>query len=190
MIQMNTNEKFVVSFRITHPTMDASTFCKSLGLPIFRYWVAGQPRKSTDGKLLSGVYENSYCSCRLSFGDGEDLGSSLEKWLHLLELHKSEVQTITNSGGDINFFIGWFFEETAGLEFDWKILHRLSGLKISLQLDAYGTKSVLDARGRFHAINQKDKGRGRSVYGVNPSNGSVCNPEGEDVGNLEDAPRK
>ena len=47
-----------------------------------------------------------------------------------------------------------------------------------------------DARGRFHGIKQKDKGRGKSVYGVNPSDGSVCNPEGEDVGNLEGAPRK
>lgn len=139
---MNTNEKIVVSLRMTHPTMDVSTFCESLGLHLFRYWIAGQPRKTTDGKLLNGVYENSYCCCRLFVEDYEDLEPALEKCLHLLEMHKVDVQVITDSGGEMNFFIGWFFEGTSGLEFDWKILRRMSDLKISLQLDANGATPV------------------------------------------------
>jgi hypothetical protein len=47
-----------------------------------------------------------------------------------------------------------------------------------------------DARGRFHGIKQSDKGRGRDKYGVNPQTGEVCNPQGDVVGDLSDAPRK
>ncbi|WP_187308483.1 RHS repeat-associated core domain-containing protein [Lysobacter antibioticus] len=51
-----------------------------------------------------------------------------------------------------------------------------------------------EAKGRFHGIKQKDKGqgggRGKDVYGVNPNTGDVVNPEGEVVGNLEDAKPK
>lgn len=47
-----------------------------------------------------------------------------------------------------------------------------------------------EARGRFHGIKQSDKGRGRDKYGVNPQTGEVCNPEGDVVGDLSDAPRK
>lgn len=47
-----------------------------------------------------------------------------------------------------------------------------------------------DARGRFHGIKQSDKGRGRDKYGVNPQTGEVCNPDGDVVGDLGDAPRK
>ena len=47
-----------------------------------------------------------------------------------------------------------------------------------------------DAQGRFHGIKQADKGRGKDKYGVDPSSGSVCNPDGGDVGNLGNAARK
>ena len=137
-IQMKTNERIVLSLRMTHPTMDLSTFCESIGLSLFRYWIAGQPRKTTDGKLLHGLYENSYCCCRLFVSSYEDMQPAIEKCLQLLEMHKGNVQLITDSGGEVNFFIGWFFEGMSGLEFDWKILRRISDLKISLELDANG----------------------------------------------------
>ncbi|GAA6121153.1 RHS repeat-associated core domain-containing protein [Acidovorax sp. FG27] len=47
-----------------------------------------------------------------------------------------------------------------------------------------------DARGRFHGIKQSNKGRGRDRYGVNPQTGEVCDPNGDIVGDLDDAPRK
>lgn len=45
-----------------------------------------------------------------------------------------------------------------------------------------------DARGRFHGVKQSDKGCGRDKYEVNPQTGEVCNPDGDVVGDLGDAP--
>ena len=47
-----------------------------------------------------------------------------------------------------------------------------------------------EGRRRFHGIKQKCGGGGRDVYGVDPKTGDVYDPEGEVVGNLEDAKAK
>lgn len=47
-----------------------------------------------------------------------------------------------------------------------------------------------DGRGRFHGIKQGNKGRPTDKYGVNPETGDVYDPNGEYVGNLNDAKRK
>ena len=47
-----------------------------------------------------------------------------------------------------------------------------------------------EGRLRFHGIKQKDKGKGKDNYGVNPDTGDVINGQGEDARNLGDAKPK
>ena len=60
--------------------------------------------------------------------------------------------------------------------------------------DEWGRRNGVGAkegRGRFHGAKQDCPGsKATDVFGVNPETGDVYDPEGEIVGNLEDAKRK
>ena len=113
-------------------------FCALIDLRPWKCNLAGAVRQTEDGRLLGGVYKQSFCTCRFEFDEDADLEVSLNSALDLLEPKRSEIANMTATGGQLHFFIGWFFEGTAGLCLDWKTLRRTSDLEISFQFDAYG----------------------------------------------------
>ncbi len=59
----------------------------------------------------------------------------------LLELHSDYLKHFAATGGQIEYFIGWFTTDVSGGDtLSWDLLARLSKLKISLALDVYGNK--------------------------------------------------
>ena len=47
-----------------------------------------------------------------------------------------------------------------------------------------------EGKGRFHGIKQKDNGKPKENYGVDPGTGEVYAPDGTPVGNLDDVKPK
>ncbi|BBB62722.1 hypothetical protein UNDKW_4449 [Undibacterium sp. KW1] len=132
------NKEFSLSLRMTHPELDLLVFCDLIGLIPWKWNTAGEVRKTKDGRLLGGVHKQSFCTCTLDFDQDDTLEAAINRTLDLLESKKSDIVKMTSSGGQMHFFIGWFFEGTAGLILDWQILRRVADLEISIQLDAYG----------------------------------------------------
>lgn len=59
-----------ISFRVTHPTLDAGTITAQLCMTPKFCWTVGEPRKTPKGTPLDGVREESYCT--FDIGSGED----------------------------------------------------------------------------------------------------------------------
>ncbi|MFZ3002829.1 MAG: hypothetical protein WA071_21115 [Undibacterium umbellatum] len=139
---MTTQQKkreFALSLRMTHPEIDLQAFCDLIELVPWKCHLAGELRQIEEGRLLGGVHKLSFCTCVFEFDEDVSLEDVINIALDDLESKRNEIADMTSSGGEIHFFIGWFFEGTAGMILDWKTLRRMSDLKISFQLDAYGT---------------------------------------------------
>lgn len=132
------NKEFSLSLRMMHPDLDLLVFCDLIGLIPWKWYKAGEVRKTKDGRLLGGIHKDSFCTCSLDFDQDNTLEAAINEILDLLELKKNDIVKMTTSGGEMHFFIGWFFEGNAGLVLDWQILRRMADLEISIQLDAYG----------------------------------------------------
>jgi hypothetical protein len=103
--------EFTLSFRITHPSQDLSKVHAMLGsIPGFtpgRIWKVGDARKTPKGNKLEGHYPNSYCYLEIknkAQSDDESLSSAIEDAMGQLRQHKSALQEIVKTGGELNFF--------------------------------------------------------------------------------------
>jgi hypothetical protein len=129
--------KCEVWFRIYHPKIDLGKVADQLGLVVKTKWVAGSPRKTPKGRLLSGVYESSYCLFLLSPDRDMGLVEFLDSFARRLETHKGILSSLCKTGGKLEIYISMFVTKNSGEVFGWNVLARLSKLKISLALDIY-----------------------------------------------------
>lgn len=53
------------SLRLKHPTLDLRAIANALNFPIARIWASGTNRRTPQGDLLEGVYEESYVALRI-----------------------------------------------------------------------------------------------------------------------------
>jgi len=49
------------------------------------------------------------------------------------------LDRLASSGGTFNFFVGWFSDRNSGDRLEWNLLREMARLRISLDLDVYGT---------------------------------------------------
>jgi hypothetical protein len=54
-----------------------------------------------------------------------------------LEPHRNVLEEVWSTGGRLDFFVGWFLDEDTGDALDWRILEKMSQLRIELQLNIY-----------------------------------------------------
>jgi len=130
--------KYVVSFRIHHPSMDPDLISSKLGLEPQHKWKAGAERKTPKGKPLTGVYEKSFCTFRLKHGKNIELADFLKGYTKKLHKNKRFLKSIRSTGGKLEYFIGWFTDKDSGEVFDLELLEQLVKLGIDLSLAVYG----------------------------------------------------
>lgn len=130
---------YMISLRLTHPSIDPSVFSQTLGLEPQTTWHAGKSRKTPKGTPLEGTYQESFWTCQITEDKWPDkeLVEALLEILDQLEPHKEFFHRLVSEGGNAEFFIGWFFDGNSGDVFDQKILARLVDLKINLSFDIY-----------------------------------------------------
>lgn len=131
--------RFKLSLRLKHPSISPEEISAALGMAPWRAWKVGDPRQTPAGLPLKGHYEQTYwCSPSLAVGQIEDLISSIERVLDRLEKSKDFLVSVSEGGGRIEFFIGWFAGPRSGGDtFEWRLLRRLSDLRIDLSFDVY-----------------------------------------------------
>lgn len=127
--------KISLSLRVQQPQDDLEFLKDVLGVEPFRCWKQGDQKSTPQGKLLEGVYDISYCCLRFGYCEQERLCEHIEVFLDQVELHKTSLLSIVNSGGSLE--LGLFFMESCKLVdvIEWSILKRLSNLQISLGFD-------------------------------------------------------
>ena len=130
--------RFMVSLRFSGKHIDCDYISQHINLKPKHKWKTGEPRKTPKGTLLEGVHERSYCTYPIEKNEGEDLSELLDRVVDELMPHKSLFDEVRESGGEAEFFIGWFTSGNSGDIFTYDLLRKLGELSIDLSFDVYG----------------------------------------------------
>jgi hypothetical protein len=138
--------RYSISLRITHPNMTPEEISGSLGMIADTSWRAGDPAVTKGGKSLNRSRRETYWTSNVSsaVSSDKDLSSALHHILDRLTSHEGFFRKIRADGGRIEFFIGWFLKEQAGVKFDQSLLSRLTALQIDFALDTYHDPDIPD----------------------------------------------
>jgi hypothetical protein len=126
--------------------MDLDAVSAALGIKPWVLWKVGEPRRTPKGTALDGVYETAFWTCRLVDGSSieQDLPSALSAALDTVAPARSLFATIAQTGGRVEFFIGWFFNDGNGGDvLDHSLLGKLAGMSIDLTFDVYGADDAI-----------------------------------------------
>ena len=138
--------KYSVSLSISHPSIDPDSISRKFGITPIREHRLGGVRKTHTGEILEGNYESSFWRARLH--ESERLASTdilLEDFLAEQNArfapHKEYFRQLVESGGYVEYFIGWFEEGTGNISasFSSELLSKTSALKIAIGLDVYSS---------------------------------------------------
>jgi len=133
----NDIKRYEVSLRLRHPTMDPDEISSSLDLKPRITWRSGEQRRTSTGLVLEGSYDQSYWVGSLPVDSSQQsLIDTLELYLRNLESRAEFMRAFHDTGGNAEFFVGWY--GTGGATFAWDLLERCAFLRIELGMDVYG----------------------------------------------------
>lgn len=129
--------KVVISIRINHPSwpLDRITSLMKCAPEIGRS--VGEERRTPKGKKLDGKNPETHWIKSLKY-KGDSLPDAIEKAISEFGRQSAVGREIRQSGGRVEFFIGWFFDKNGGDVLSAELLGRLADLGIDLSFDVYG----------------------------------------------------
>lgn len=129
--------RVVISVRIKHPKWDHAAITKLLNCEPDISRTVGEERKTPTGQKLKGTNPNTYWCKDLDY-EGDSLSGAIEVGLRLFDPIAGAVAKIRQDGGNVEFFIGWFFDANGGDVLPSLIMRRLADHGIDLSFDVYG----------------------------------------------------
>jgi hypothetical protein len=127
---------YSISLRVRHPEIDLSYLGPLLDLEPNRVWKAGDCRKTPKNTPLEGINSQSYWCARIAHDREKSetcpLEDKIAEWNAKLRLHQTELDTLLNNGGKIEYFIWIYCENNLGFELSHNLLKEIAGLGISL----------------------------------------------------------
>lgn len=145
---ITTNFAYEVSLRIAHPSIDPEEVTSTLSIAPTHACKAGSGRTTLKGSPLPGVNRETfwrYRICRKAKGEAGTLPETLAAMNQALSSKREFLRTLRESGGRVEYFIGWFTDFNSGEVLDWRVLQQCGDLGIDLALDVYGHRDDRDA---------------------------------------------
>ncbi|URL59854.1 DUF4279 domain-containing protein [Luteibacter flocculans] len=126
-----------VSLRIFSQDLTAADIVASLSLTPARQWTKGEIRTAPSGRVLDGVWENTYVTFRLMDRQRIGLADALSSCVRQLNHLASALGKLRQSGAKTELFVGWFLDKDSGDALPSNLLAALSNLGLDLSLDVY-----------------------------------------------------
>ena len=126
--------EYRVSLQIRHPSADPNDIVQQIGRTPVRSWAVGEPRQTPTGRVLEGVYRETYCVFDVGRGNDGELARLLGKAVAELDGAKALFRDLRETGGSINFYVTWTAGER-GEVFDTALLFSLAQLGIDLGIE-------------------------------------------------------
>lgn len=126
-----------VSLRIFSQDLTAADIVASLSLTPTRQWTKGETRTTPSGRVLDGVWENTYVTFRLMDGQRIGLADALSSCVRQLNHIASALGKLRQNGAKTELFVGWFLDKDSGDALPSDLLAALSNLGLDLSLDVY-----------------------------------------------------
>lgn len=139
---MTSSFKYEACLRITHPEIDPETVTKRLNINPTISHKAGDSRRTPKGNSLPGFNKETFwmhvIDAEIS-DQSKSLLSLLVDMNQRISFAQDYLREIEETGGSIEYFIGWFSGVNSGDVFNWQFLEKCAALRISLAFDVYGT---------------------------------------------------
>src|ERR1700721_863638 len=100
--------RFALSFRLRHPSMRSDLISKALQAEPRRQWSSGDERTTPSGMRLGGTRRDSYWSQHLSDTSESSPTEQIGSHLPQIEKHSEFLKSFVDTGGSVEYFIGWF----------------------------------------------------------------------------------
>ncbi|GGD59621.1 hypothetical protein GRI62_00645 [Erythrobacter arachoides] len=131
--------QYSIGLQVYHPYADPHVIERGFALEALHKKKAGEVRRASNGTLLSGAYRESYCFFDLASGDDGKLADCLRTLVKVLEAKQGYINEIKQSGGRLNWFIGWTCGEH-GENFDIELLSDLARLGIDFGIQPFADR--------------------------------------------------
>jgi hypothetical protein len=134
--------EFTISLRIRHPTMNPAAVTRELGIEPQHVWLAGDPRRGSEGEQLPGVYRESYWMARLMEQPQLSsrqctvesvLAQTASQLLRSLEFFNQ----ISSEGGVSQLHVNLFARKNFGLDLSADSLAVLGRLRLAVAIDVH-----------------------------------------------------
>lgn len=112
-----TDEAFVISLRIAHPSVTQEAIASSLGMSPYIAHSVGTARTTPKGRPLDGIYKETYCSFNLVSKQPGYFIDGIRALLPLIDPHKKYFRELRDTGGRVELYVGVFLEESSGFVF-------------------------------------------------------------------------
>lgn len=132
---MTSTARFKISLRITHPKARSDDITERLGLVPRVSYSVGDRRTTPKGTELEGFRAQTFWSYQWPAVDPfEDAIANISN--QLLE-KRDFLLHLSETGGQLEYFIGWFTKDSSGFVLESGLLGVLSDLNINLAFDIY-----------------------------------------------------
>lgn len=132
---MTSTARFKISLRITHPKVRSDDITKRLGLGPRASYSVGDRKATPKGTELAGVRARTFWSYQWPTVEPfEDAIANISN--QLLE-NRDFLLHLKKTGGQLEYFIGWFTKDSSGFVLESGLLGVLSDLNINLAFDIY-----------------------------------------------------
>ena len=118
--------------------MDPEKITEALRIKPKRSWKAGEPRQTPRGTPLAGFNRDTYWMAGIAAGRWPSLiNGAIYDVLKKLVPHRAFFHHLRAEGGEVELFIGWFFENQSGDVLTHQCLALAGDLQIDLSFDVY-----------------------------------------------------
>lgn len=124
---------YQISVHLKHATVSPEEITGILGIEPTIARAIDQPM--TPGTTARS--EKNTWMVRINHIDGVDLEDSIDRVINTLWPFRWWLNEFTNTGGEIEFVVGWFTPRMSGAQFSPDLLRRLSDLDATLSLHVY-----------------------------------------------------
>ena|SRR5690242_7668500 len=131
-------KRFDVELFIVHPTLDPSAIQAALGLSAKVVHRAGSPRKTPQGRPLSGTYPDTrWRYSRRYETHGQHFAEETVALLDKLEPNKAFLKDLRSSGGTASLLIQFLGDGYFGDEIPIAILQRMINLELDFAIECF-----------------------------------------------------
>src|SRR5579883_968428 len=113
---------YALSIRLRHPSIEAGEISRALAASPNRQWTRGDKRTTPTGGPLNGLRDSTYWVHDPAATFGVQPSQRIRAHLASIQNAREFLKAFVETGGSIEYFLGWFVGSMSGDTFDSKLL--------------------------------------------------------------------
>jgi hypothetical protein len=133
-----THYHFRISLRVSHPSLAPKEITEAIGVAPKYSFNVGKPRQTPNGAPLEGLNRVTFWTSVVAADRWPvDINDAIHDVLRGLVGCRTFLHRVRADGGNVELFIGWFFENQSGSVLTHQCLALAGDLQIDLSFDVY-----------------------------------------------------